>query len=249
MTQLKSNTEWIQWGKEDPLWGVASCPEKQKRGDKPWTDEEFYAYGGSNWEDFFDQWQHYGLNRESCLEIGCGAGRFTMHLAQVFENVHAVDVSENMIEYARTRLDLANVKFAVIDGVHLPQPDCSVKAVFSTHVLQHLDRAEQGFSYFREFYRVLDHGGTIMIHMPLYQFPANGVTGAAMRGLYSLYRWLGQARADMRRFASVKTMRRTPYPIEALSAFLIGLGLRNIEFRIFPTKINGDLHPFVFATK
>lgn len=249
MGELKSNTEWIQWGKDDPLWAVASCPEKQKEGGRPWTDEDFYAYGASNWRDFFEQWVHYGVDRESCLEVGCGAGRFTLQLACVFEQVEAVDVSKNMIEYAREKLGLTNVSFSVIDGIHLPQTDRSVKAVFSTHVLQHLDTAEVGFAYFREFYRVLDWGGTLMVHLPLYQIPAYGITGAVMRRLYSVYRLLGQARADVRRRVSAKTMRRTPYPIDDLHKHLNSIGFRNVEFRIFPTKINGDLHPFVFASK
>lgn len=249
MTQLKSNIEWKQWGKEDPLWGVASCPDRQKSGARPWTDDEFYAYGASNWQDFCGQWQHYGLNPESCLEIGCGAGRFTLQLARVFRQVYAVDVSEEMIAYARSRMDLPNVEYSVVDGLHLPKADGSVTAVFSTHVLQHLDRSELGFAYFREFYRVLVPGGTLMVHLPLYEIPAGGMTGAAMRALYSAYRWLGQTRADLRRRGAVKSMRRTPYPIGSLGSFLSGIGLKNVEFRIFPTKINGDLHPFVFAAK
>jgi len=34
-----------------------------------------------------------------------------------------------------------------------------------------------------------------------------------------------------------------------LYAFLAGLGFGRIEFRIFPVSSNGDLHPFVLATK
>ncbi len=247
MEQLKSNSEWRQWGREDPLWGVASCPERQKNGAMPWTEEEFYAHGTSNWEDFFEQWRHYGVDSESCLEVGCG--RFTLELAKVFDRVYAVDVSEAMIDYARSKCGVENVQFALVDGLNLPQPDCSVKSVFSAHVLQHLDREDLGFSYFREFYRVLDGQGTLMVHMPLYQFPVKGITGAVMRSLYALYRGLGQARADLRRLARRKSMRRTPYAVEPLFAYLNSLGFRHVEFRIFPAKINSDLHPFVFATK
>jgi hypothetical protein len=44
-------------------------------------------------------------------------------------------------------------------------------------------------------------------------------------------------------------MRNTPYSIKDLRLFLADLGFKDIEFRIFPTKSNGDPHPFVFATK
>jgi ubiquinone/menaquinone biosynthesis C-methylase UbiE len=248
MSGLKSNTEWKQWGKDDPLWGVASWTNKQKGGASPWTEEEFYALGESDWRDFLGHWQQYGVSRESCLEIGCGAGRITRQLAQSFDRVYAVDVSEDMIRRARQAVG-ANVEFSVIDGIDLPQPDCSAKAIFSTHVLQHLDSVDIGYAYFREFFRVLDIGGTLMIHLPLYQFPS-GQIERPMGLFYAVCRRLGNVRADVkRRLGKEKIMRRTPYPIRSLNDFLADLGFTNIEFRIFPTKINGHPHPFVFATK
>jgi len=251
MSELKSNIEWKQWGTDDPLWGVASLANKQKDGASPWTEEDFYALGQSDWQDFLGHWRQYGLNTQSCLEIGCGAGRITRQLAGSFDHVYAVDVSDQMIRCARTALaDSKNVEFSLIDGLHLPQSNCSVKAVFSTHVLQHLDSVDVGLSYFREFFRVLDIGGTIMIHLPLYQFPADvGVIGFLMRSLYVVSRRVGTVRADMKRRLGVKMMRGTPYPIRALNLFLSDLGFKNVEFRLFSLKSNGDPHPFVLATK
>src|ERR1700761_8138462 len=118
--ELKSNAEWKQWGKDDPLWAVSSWANKQKQDQSPWTDEEFYALGESDFRDLFHHWQHYGVSLESCLEIGCGAGRLTRQLAKAFNQVYAVDVSEDMIAYAREAVG-TNVQFSVIDGMHLPQ--------------------------------------------------------------------------------------------------------------------------------
>src|SRR6202008_1823276 len=89
--------------------------------------------------------------------------------------VYAVDVSEDMIQGARVGVERDNVEFFAIDGLHLPLADRSVKALFSTHVLQHLDNTKIGYSYVREFFRVLDADGTMMIHIPLYQFPGGGM--------------------------------------------------------------------------
>jgi SAM-dependent methyltransferase len=247
MSELKSNIEWKQWGKEDPLLGVAAWKDKEKGGASPWTDADFYALGESDWRDFYAHWQHYGVNTSNCLEIGCGAGRITKQLSNSFEHVYAVDVSEDMIRYAQ-RAVKKNVEFSLIDGIHLPQADGSVKAIFSTHVIQHLDNAEIGHAYFREFYRVLDDGGTIMIHVPVIEFPGGPMLGM-MRALYALSRLLGNIRAGFRRRMGIKTMRGTRFSLQALYDFLAGLGFKNIEIRVFPTKSNGDLHPFVFATK
>lgn len=247
-TELKSNTEWKKWGKEDPLLAVASWANKQKDGAAPWTDEEFYALGLSDWHDFWRHWQQYGVNTESCLEVGCGAGRITKQLGQTFRQVKAVDVSEDMIRRAEKAVG-ANVEFTVIDGIHLPQPDSSIKAVFSTHVLQHLDAVEFGYAYFREFYRVLDSDGTLMVHLPLYSIPGGPLESLLVGSVRSTFRKMGDMRAAIKRRAGVKIMRGTRYPMNGLYAFLSGLGFKEIEFRIFPTRSNGDLHPFVFASK
>lgn len=248
MTDLKSNVEWKRWGKDDPLWAVASFSDKRRTGATPWTAEEFYSLGESDWQDFLLRWRQYGLSTKSCLEIGCGAGRITKQLAGSFERVYAVDVSEEMIDCAQKAVDAGNVEFSLIDGLHLPQSDCSVKAIFSTHVLQHLDSVDIGYSYFRELFRVLDVGGTIMIHLPLYQFPGGMIEGL-MGCLYATYRQVDNIRSYIKRRLGVQIWRGTPYPMSSLNLRLSEIGFKNVEFRMFPVKSNGDPHPFVFASK
>jgi ubiquinone/menaquinone biosynthesis C-methylase UbiE len=250
VAELKSNAEWKQWGKDDPLFGVAAWAGKEKDGASPWTDEEFYALGESDWRDFLSQWQHYGVSKRSCLEIGCGAGRITKPLAIYFDRVYAVDVSPEMISCAQKAIKSGNVDFSLIDGLHLPQADGSVSAIFTTFVLQHLDNREVGFDYFREFYRVLGKGGTIMVGLPLYQFPVEaGVAGALMSSAYALRRAFGNIRAYIKRRLGMKTMRGTQYPLESLRLFLTSLGFKKIEIRIFPVTSNGLHETYVFATK
>lgn len=250
MTELKSNAEWKQWGKDDPLFGVAAWAGKEKGGASPWTEEEFYTLGKSDWRDFLIHWQHYGVSKQSCLEIGCGAGRITNSLASYFDRVYAVDVSPEMISCAQQAIKSGNVEFSLIDGLHLPHSDGSVSAIFTTLVLQHLDNKEIGFDYFREFYRVLGTGGTIMMGLPLYQFPVDtGLAGALMSSAYALRRSLGNVRAHLKRGLGMKTMRGTQYPLNSLRLFLVSLGFKKIEIRIFPVTSNGAYDTYVFATK
>jgi hypothetical protein len=89
-----------------------------------------------------------------------------------------------------------------------------------------------------------------MIHFPLYQFPADsGIFGYLMASQYAVYRALSSIKANISRHIGLKTMRGTPYPIRSLTLFLRDLGFRNIEFRLFSLKSNGEPHPFVFASK
>ena len=250
MDELKSNAEWRRWGKDDPLFGVAAWAGKEKDGSSPWTEEEFYAIGESDWRDFLGHWQHYGVDKKSCLEIGCGAGRITKALALYFDRVYAVDVSAEIIDRARKAIPGGNVEFSLVDGLHLPQPDGSVTALFTTIVLQHLDNKEIGYSYFREFYRVLAKGGTMMVGLPLYQFPVeSGLVGNVMSSAYAVRRSFGNIKANFKRTMGMKTMRGTQYPVRSLRQFLASLGFKKIEVRIFPVTSNGAYDTFVFAAK
>jgi 2-polyprenyl-3-methyl-5-hydroxy-6-metoxy-1,4-benzoquinol methylase len=101
---MRSNVEWKAWGKHDPLFAVSSWKGKGKYEAMPWTNEEFYSLGEKDWTDFKKRWAAYGLAFQHCLEIGCGAGRITKQLANDFEHVTALDVSDDQIAYAKTHV-------------------------------------------------------------------------------------------------------------------------------------------------
>jgi SAM-dependent methyltransferase len=119
--QPRSNIEWQKWAQDDPLYGIATRSGRERDGSNPWTLEEFYAYGATNWAEYYPQWQQYGVGRESCLEIGCGAGRVTRQLVQCFQSVYGVDVSSEMIALARANVPSAN--FVLVDGTSIPLDD------------------------------------------------------------------------------------------------------------------------------
>src|SRR5579863_2106687 len=113
-----SNQEWDAWGKLDPLFGVATIGGHAKTGAQPWTDDSFYELGAADWTIFRSKWEQYGLIPGTCVEIGCGAGRMTVHLARYFDLLHGVDISSGMIEYARLRAP-ANVTFHLTGGTEI----------------------------------------------------------------------------------------------------------------------------------
>lgn len=55
------------------------------------------------------------LHFTSILEIGCGTGKNTSFFAQIGESVFAVDFSEGMIERAKQKVQVENVRFSMMD--------------------------------------------------------------------------------------------------------------------------------------
>jgi ubiquinone/menaquinone biosynthesis C-methylase UbiE len=94
------------------------------------------------------------------LEIGCGAGRITRALTEVFGEVYAVDVSDEMIKIARTALaDRPNAHLYANNGVDLSVlPQVTFDFAFSYIVFQHIPSLFVIESYVREVHRVLRPG-------------------------------------------------------------------------------------------
>lgn len=249
--RVSSNIEWEKWGEVDPLYGVATRTGKERGGIAPWTDEEFFEFGRSDWQDFLMHWKKYGLDNASCLEIGCGAGRITMHLCKYFRTTHAIDVSREMMAFARQHIKGTSVIFHLTNGKEIPLLDNQVSAVFSAHVFQHFDSLAHASTYFAEISRVLTPGGSLMIHLPVYNWPA---MSRAFAVAYRLRKYAGNIRAWMirpliLRGLSNHFMRGLSYPIRYFYDTLPECGLIDIQVLIFLTKSNDGLHPFVFARK
>ena len=94
------------------------------------------------------------------LEIGCGAGRVTRALAGVFGEVHAVDVSGEMVARAKNALaDRSNAFVYRNNGKDLSViPGEGYDFAFSTIVFQHIPSREVIYSYVREVRRLLRPG-------------------------------------------------------------------------------------------
>ena len=250
---MRSNVEWKEWGNVDPLFGVASIDGRSRGGPDPWTEEEFYGWGATNWAEYLRHWECYGLNTNSCVEIGCGAGRMTKQLARYFCFVHAVDVSADMIAIARKNVCSDNVRFYLSGGSDLPIADSSAMAAFSCEVFQHFNSPIAARDYLRELYRVLDRAGTLMIGLPVYRWPK---PLTRYRLVYRLTRVCDVLKAEVRRFliaigCGSPFMYLIEYEAPWLARTLTEIGFDEIEVRFFyntaiPLKRFGS---WIFARK
>ena len=95
------------------------------------------------------------------LEIGCGIGRMTQHLAELFGEVHAVDVSGEMIRQARERLrEYPNVHCHETSGCDFAAlADEYFDLVVSAYVFQHVPDTNVIRANLADAYRVLKPGG------------------------------------------------------------------------------------------
>ncbi|MBI1896634.1 MAG: class I SAM-dependent methyltransferase [Acidobacteria bacterium] len=154
----KMRSDWDARAQENARYYVNTAADA-------WSDEEFFRSGEQTvadeiLTDMGNICQGKNPERMRVLEIGCGAGRVTRALAQLFGEVHAVDVSGEMVAQARKALAGAPHVFVYQNnGKDLSVlPALLFDFAFSTIVFQHIPNREVIYSYVREVHRLLRPG-------------------------------------------------------------------------------------------
>jgi SAM-dependent methyltransferase len=173
--------DWDQRARENARHYVAT-------GNVEWTDEEFFASGEQTvaeevLTDMGNICQGKPPGEMRVLEIGCGAGRVTRALARLFGEVHAVDVSGEMVRLALEALKpYPNAFVYQNNGKDLSVvPDLPFDFAFSSIVFQHIPSREIIENYVREVSRLLRPGA-------LFKFQVQGVNTLEVRPMDT---WLG----------------------------------------------------------
>jgi cyclopropane fatty-acyl-phospholipid synthase-like methyltransferase len=147
----KMQEDWDARARENARYYVAT-------GQSEWTDQEFFESGRRTVEeevltDMTNICQGRDPRQMRILEIGCGAGRVTRALSNVFGEVHGVDVSGEMIRRAREALkDRPNAFVYQNNGQDLSVLPEGIEFdfAFSSIVFQHIPSREVIESYVRE---------------------------------------------------------------------------------------------------
>ena len=180
----------------------------------------------------------------------------SVHIATGFRSVHGMDVAAwNDLLRTQSRA-CGNVELHVTDGVSLPLSDQSAKAVFSVIVFLHFDNHEHAEAYFREMARVLKPGGSIMIQLPLHQWPANlkPIVRKGFTRAHDAYMALRRIKGRYHRFLLSRDkwspfMQSITYEADWVFATLSALGFTDIETCAFPLHRGSTLYSWVFARK
>jgi SAM-dependent methyltransferase len=178
----KMRADWDQRARENARHYVDTA-------NADWTDDEFFASGEKTvaeeiLTDLGNICQGKSPAEMRVLEIGCGAGRVTKALARFFGEVHAVDVSGEMVRLATQALREHPKAFVYQNnGKDLAVvPDNPFDFAFSSIVFQHIPSREIIENYVREVHRLLRPGA-------LFKFQVQG--GSDMDPTAPDDTWLG----------------------------------------------------------
>jgi cyclopropane fatty-acyl-phospholipid synthase-like methyltransferase len=165
----KMRADWDQRARENARHYVVT-------GNQDWTDEAFFASGEITvteeiLSDLTNVCQGRTPGEMRVLEIGCGAGRVTKALARLFGEVHAVDVSGEMVRLAKEALkEHPNAFVYQNNGKDLTViPEVPFDFAFSFIVFQHIPSYEIIENYIKEVHRLLRPGA-------LFKFQVQGAS-------------------------------------------------------------------------
>jgi 2-polyprenyl-3-methyl-5-hydroxy-6-metoxy-1,4-benzoquinol methylase len=192
--------DWNDRARENAKWYINTVKKDQ-------SDEEFDSTGRPEVQSFVLAdpvlTKDRDLKQLRLLEIGCGIGRMTKRLAEAFGEVHATDVSAEMIAQARERMrDYPNVFLYETSGVDFAAlPENYFDLIFSVYVFQHVPDISVIHSNIRDACRTLKPGG-------LFKFQVCGIDHEAYARMPK-DTWTGTAftDAEIRRAARENDMK------------------------------------------
>jgi 2-polyprenyl-3-methyl-5-hydroxy-6-metoxy-1,4-benzoquinol methylase len=119
-------------------------------------------------ENFINHFNVYQFASQFCvggriLDVGCGTGYGTSHLAETATSAVGIDLSRQAIRYARKRYNKPGVAFLQMNAELLGFPDCSFDFVISTENFEHLHDQK---GCLREISRVLKDDGMLLLATP-----------------------------------------------------------------------------------
>lgn len=159
---------WDDLAEVDAFWGILAERGKKRYHRGRWTYGEFFERGRLCAVRLVQAMWELGLpvKRRRALEFGCGVGRLARHLASMFDQCVAVDISAVMINRARTLNEsVPNVEFEQIEPAWLASCSESFDLITSLLVLQHQPSRDAIAFYIRHFVRLLVPGGLLVFQL------------------------------------------------------------------------------------
>lgn len=142
--------QWTALGEEDPYWSVLTDDRFRSARIDAAALQEFRASGKAAAAviDLAVGRSERATPAGTCLELGCGVGRVTRHLAQRFDRVIAVDISPGNLALCRRYMEeegVANVETVLVQDLRDVAALPAFDFFYSVIVLQHNSPPVQRF--------------------------------------------------------------------------------------------------------
>lgn len=167
---MSTDTDWENWGKQNPYYGVLSSDDFKGKTLPREAAETFYKLGESDIDEAMQTIAQLNNNQipkfRSAVDFGCGVGRLTVPIARYAKAVRGLDVSPSMVKLAQHNIPRAakqKVSFKTSDD-SLHNLPASFDFVYSYIVLQHIP-VTRGMSIMARLLSNLDTGGFAALHV------------------------------------------------------------------------------------
>ena len=155
-------TSWNEAATENAMHYIASSKTN-------WEKKEFFASGEQSMERYiipFLNQQAFDPSNKRVLDIGCGIGRLTRSLSDLFGEAYGIDFSEEMISKARElNADKQKLHFQSNDGKSIPFEDNYFDFCFSYLTFRHIKDRQIIKFYIVQIDRVLKPQGLFKIEV------------------------------------------------------------------------------------
>lgn len=162
--------QWTVLGEEDPYWSVLTNSKYLRKNMDAEALAEFHDSGASSARiiDLFEQRTGVKAPDGVCLELGCGVGRITRHLAGRFKKVIAVDISPGNLALCRDYMresGVTNVETVQLKDLSELDSLPNFDMFYSLIVLQHNSPPIQRL-IMRTLFAKLNPGGAALFQIP-----------------------------------------------------------------------------------
>ena len=156
---------WEEFAKTDPLWAILI--NREKRGNS-WRIEDFFKTGLDEIDRIMQEVESMKLRigHGRALDFGCGVGRLTRALANYFDEVSGVDISESMIRLAKKyNQEIGRCRFYLNQREDLRLfGDDTFDFVYSSITLQHME-PHYATKYLNELLRIISPRGLLVFQL------------------------------------------------------------------------------------
>jgi 2-polyprenyl-3-methyl-5-hydroxy-6-metoxy-1,4-benzoquinol methylase len=248
---MSTDSEWEEWGRKDPYYGVITCRQFRRAELTKAAKEEFFESGRVHVDyllQIIRQYIDHTFEPQSVLDLGCGVGRLIVPFAKIAKEVVGLDVSSSMLAEARKNcheFGVRNAQLLLSDDNISALRSKTYDLIHSFIVFQHIP-PERGRDIFRNLLDHLSAGGIAAVH-----FTYSKTQYASTHGVAPPVSRLSSGATSTRDAVSAPDtdpeMQMNPYPLNELFFLMQNAGVH--RFHVEFTDHGGELGIFLYFQK